>query len=650
MRRFFALAAVVAALAGCGGDKPLTKFVNTPPEATLTAEPDTLILADTSVVTCSVHDPNADIFSFRWTASAGRFIHRDPTMSQVSWIAPATEGEDTIRVTVFDGMDSVQAHVRVLVLGHTGTVVGVVREEASGLGLAGARLEIGRRTGLSGADGAFRIELVPPGADTLHVTRAGYEPYAQYLVVREGINTVEIALPPAAPRATLSGTVTNTHSQPVAGAVCRVGADEASTDAMGRYGFAGVPVGRRELVVRAPGYYEVRDTVDVQQPGVTRDIVLLTAPPAVPEGQLTVTKLEGNRLRVTWVPQDPSEAISGFNLIMIVSDENQGLPQPVPGGPLAPSGGVREVAGVEDRRYRFAVAAVSLDSVVGAATPYTPIVVLTPPSPLASVPAGPVIMGSYPDDYGSELHPGNPVYVQGFAIETREVSNRQFVAFLDEALAQGQIQVSADAVQTGTSPLLIFSGSQIYRDPLADGFSVPADLPELKDYPVTGVTWFGADAYARWCGRRLPKESEWEKAARGAADSTRIYEQQVAVHVGTKYPWGDAPPSAQRANYNGVFGGKRPVASFPDGAARWWNTPVFDLAGNVWEWCDDWYAAYSNPHQPPATGSRKCVRGGDWESTAAQIRVGHRWFLEPVLASSRIGFRCAAGPAKSAPQ
>jgi formylglycine-generating enzyme required for sulfatase activity len=645
MRRLFATTVIVMALAGCGGDKPLIKFVNTPPEAALTADPDTLALADSSIVTCLVGDPDSDVLTFRWSASAGRFIRRDPSMSQVSWIAPAVEGVDTIRVTVFDNTDSVEAVVCVTVVGHTGTVLGVVKDGTSGEGLAGARLEIAGRVGTSGIKGFFRLELVPPGVDTLHATRDGYEPYAQLLPVREGTNELEIPLQRAAPRARLFGEVTNGHGQAVAGAVCGVGEDEVSTDATGQYDFAGVPVGLRVLRVRADGFYPFQDTVDVQQPEVRFDIVLHAAPPAPPEGQLTVTKLADYRLRVSWVPQNPSAAIAGFNLIMIASGESQGLPEPVPGGPLLRSGGTREVIGAEDGRYRFAVAAVRSDGVVGAATPYTPIAVLTQPSSLVNVPAGPVIMGSYPGDYGSEVHPGNPIQVQAFAIEAREVTNRQVVAFLVEALAQGLVQVGDLAVRAGADTLLFFSGSQVDRDPLNDGFSVP---PGLKDYPVTGITWFGADAYARWYGRRLPKESEWEKAARGTADSTGIY-PGTTVGVGTMYPWGRALPSVERANCQSLFGGKRPVGSFPDGAALWWGTPVYDLAGNVWEWCDDWFAAYANPHQPPAIGSRRVVRGGAWDGSDAEIRVGHRWFVAPALKSTKIGFRCAADPAKDAP-
>jgi formylglycine-generating enzyme required for sulfatase activity len=634
MRRILTVLLAVAALAGCGGDKPLTKFTNTSPQARLTAEPDTLAVSDTSVVTCEVQDPDPDVFTFRWTASAGRFIRRGPTMSQVSWIAPATEEVDTILVTVFDQTDSVQAQVSVLVLGSSGTVVGVVKARTTGAGLAGARLSCGGRTGVTSASGSFRLELVPPGLDTLRATLDGYEPYAQPLTVSRGTNTVEVLLSLVPPKARLFGTVTNILHQPVIGARCSAGGVEVLTDLAGLYDIAAVPLGRQALQVQASGYETAHDTVDVQQPEVRHDVVLQAGIPPAPQGQLTVTKLSGFQMRVRWVPQDPPGTVASYNLIMI-ADQSVGVPEPVPGGPLPVTGGTRDVSGIEDTNYRFAVAGVNGSGVVGAVSDYTPVIVLTLPSPLVRVPAGPFVMGSYPGDYGSEVHPGNPIYVQAFGIETHEVTNRQFVAFLMEALGQGQVQVSNTEVRAGADTLLTFAGSQVDRDPLAGGFSVRT---ELKEYPVTGVTWFGAVAYANWCGRRLPKETEWEKSARGTISSTGVW-PGTTVGVGNPYPWGSIAPTSALAGYGNT--GKRPVGSYPDGAAQWWGTPIYDMAGNVWEWCNDWYAGYANPHQPPATGTFKVVRGGASNSQTSTLKVGYRWFLQPGLRSTSVGFRCA---------
>lgn len=125
---------------------------------------------------------------------------------------------------------------------------------------------------------------------------------------------------------------------------------------------------------------------------------------------------------------------------------------------------------------------------------------------------------------------------------------------------------------------------------------------EHGNRPVVGVSWFEAAAYATYAGSRLPTEAEWERAARGTE--------------GHRYPWGDEEPNTSRMNYGeSNVGCPTPVGVYARGA-----TPdgILDMAGNVWEWCSDWYgedyyskAAGDSPHGP-STGEHRVVRGGCW--------------------------------------
>lgn len=158
------------------------------------------------------------------------------------------------------------------------------------------------------------------------------------------------------------------------------------------------------------------------------------------------------------------------------------------------------------------------------------------------------------------------------------------------------------------------------------------DLPRFNkdEQPVVGVSWFAARAYCLWLSMldpdgwpyMLPTEQQWEWAAGGRRDkSGEVLEVR-------EYPWGDEPPTSQHANYNQNVGTTTPVGSYPDGA-----TPegLYDIAGNVWEWMENWYDADKDV---------VALRGGSWYSLAGNLRCSAR-FNDPPQGwdLSVIGFR-----------
>jgi formylglycine-generating enzyme required for sulfatase activity len=160
-------------------------------------------------------------------------------------------------------------------------------------------------------------------------------------------------------------------------------------------------------------------------------------------------------------------------------------------------------------------------------------------------------------------------------------------------------------------------------------------FPTGKDkHPVVGVTWDDANAYARWAGGRLPTEAEWEKAARGPSPSSGD---------GRRYPWGNEFDATRCNSYESKIHDTTPVGKYsPRGDSPY---GVQDMAGNVWEWCTDWYdAAYykNSPARNPkneTVGSYRVLRGGSWSYNYDVARGASRDGASPGYCSFNVGFR-----------
>ena len=310
------------------------------------------------------------------------------------------------------------------------------------------------------------------------------------------------------------------------------------------------------------------------------------------------------------------------------------------------------------------------------------------PAGMAWIPGGEFSMGS--DETGEAIcsiggvtrdaQPIHRVYVDGFWMDATEVTNEQFEKFVKATsyVTVAEKKPTKEEFPTAPDENLI-AGSTVFTPTpqpvkLNDYFQwwsyvhgadwrhptgPDSDLKGREKYPVVQIAYEDAAAYAKWAGKRLPTEAEWEFAARGGA-------------AGKLYAWGDElkPGGKFQANiYEGKFPltdgdtgedgfkGIAPVAQFPPNAYG-----LYDVAGNVWEWCSDWYRVDTyarqklaggvarnpqgpdSPYDPAEPDEKKRVhRGGSFLCTdmyCTRYMVGTRGKGEVRTASNHVGFRC----------
>jgi formylglycine-generating enzyme required for sulfatase activity len=244
------------------------------------------------------------------------------------------------------------------------------------------------------------------------------------------------------------------------------------------------------------------------------------------------------------------------------------------------------------------------------------------PDNMVTVPAGEFVRGS--NDGEDREKPERRIYLDAFEIGVYPVTNQEFKLFVEDKGYEEEELWTPEGWQWRAKGNI--TGPKYWYDRKWNG----------SNFPVVGVSWYEAAAYAIWLSQvtgksyRLPFEAEWEKAARGVD--------------GRVYPWGNKFYKSMCNSSESGLGRTSPVGVFPGGTSHY---GCFDMAGNVWEWCADWYEEkyyQDSPAKNPKgslDGSGRVFRGGSWGYDRQGCRGAARACAPPVGRDYDLGFRLA---------
>jgi iron(II)-dependent oxidoreductase len=261
----------------------------------------------------------------------------------------------------------------------------------------------------------------------------------------------------------------------------------------------------------------------------------------------------------------------------------------------------------------------------------------TPAGGMVAVPAGRYLIGTDGHEPYDNEHPRHEVELAAFAIDRFPVSNGDYLRFM----ADGGYSLQELWSRDGWDWILTFgTEAPEYWRRQGDGWVCSRfglEAPVDPRLPVSNVCWFEADAYARWAGKRLPSEFEWEVAACWDPEAGRPQ----------RYPWGNQPPTPELANLDQRLFGPAPVGAYPEGASAF---GCEQMLGDVWEWTSSHFLPYPgfeafpySEYSEPFFGNQfRVLRGGSWATRPRVARASFRNWDSPIKRQIFAGFRCAA--------